>query len=276
MADDVLVLGATGKTGRRVVQRLQRRSVPVRAASRSAAVTFDWAKRETWGPALLGVRAAWVVLPELVEDPSPALRAWLDEAAAAGVARAVLLGSLGVAFEGEPETSGRRRVEAVAAAAPLETVVLRPGGFLQNFTEGFARAGLEQMDAVVSATGQGRTGWIDADDLAAVGVELLLTPRLDARVVTLTGPALLSAADLARAFTRALERPISVREVTLEAMEQTLLGAGMPPAYAAMLLRDLRAIAHGKAEVLSSDVARILGRPPRSLDDFAATLRAAR
>src|SRR5215217_6508214 len=55
-----LVLGGTGKTGRRVAQRLEARGMPTRVGSRSAEPPFDWQKPETWASALEGVSAAYV------------------------------------------------------------------------------------------------------------------------------------------------------------------------------------------------------------------------
>ena len=55
-----LVLGGTGKTGRRVVQRLTARGLPVRVGSRSGQPPFDWDDPSTWAPALRGARAAYI------------------------------------------------------------------------------------------------------------------------------------------------------------------------------------------------------------------------
>ena len=59
-AQTILVLGSTGKTGRRVAERLAFRHLPVRHGSRSATPPFDWDDRATWAPALDGVRAVYV------------------------------------------------------------------------------------------------------------------------------------------------------------------------------------------------------------------------
>jgi len=55
-----LVLGGTGKTGRRVVTRLTRRNLPVRVGSRTAGVPFDWQRPDTWAAALDGVGAVYM------------------------------------------------------------------------------------------------------------------------------------------------------------------------------------------------------------------------
>ena len=56
----VLVLGGTGKTGRRVVQRLRARGLPVRVGSRDGQPPFDWEQRATWAPALAGTGAVYL------------------------------------------------------------------------------------------------------------------------------------------------------------------------------------------------------------------------
>ena len=45
--DPTLVLGGTGKTGRRVVERLTARGLPVRVGSRAGEPRFDWEDRST-------------------------------------------------------------------------------------------------------------------------------------------------------------------------------------------------------------------------------------
>ena len=59
-SETILVTGGTGKTGRRVAERLNARGVPVRIGSRSGEPPFDWEDRGTWGPALRGTSAAYV------------------------------------------------------------------------------------------------------------------------------------------------------------------------------------------------------------------------
>ena len=56
----ILVLGGTGKTGRRVLARLTARGVPVRIGSRSGEPPFDWEDRATWAPALRGVTSVYI------------------------------------------------------------------------------------------------------------------------------------------------------------------------------------------------------------------------
>jgi uncharacterized protein YbjT (DUF2867 family) len=114
MATDkvTLVLGGTGKTGRRVVERLTARGVPTRVGSRSGEPPFDWEDRATWAPALEGVGSVYVsYYPDLAVPGAPeAVGSFAELAVARGVPRLVLL-----AGRGEPEPSSPSRPYATPA-----------------------------------------------------------------------------------------------------------------------------------------------------------------
>jgi nucleoside-diphosphate-sugar epimerase len=103
--DTILVLGGTGKTGRRIVDRLQAADVPVRVGSRAAEPPFDWDDRSSWSAALDGVRAVYIsYYPDLaVPGARDAIEAFTEHALEQGVRRLLLLRSAG----------GRRGVHAV-------------------------------------------------------------------------------------------------------------------------------------------------------------------
>ena len=125
-AHDILVFGATGKTGRRVVERLQARGVPTRAGSRSAQPPFDWQDRDTWAPALDGAAAVYVTyFPDLAVPGAPEAVGELARLAAdAGVQRIVLL-------SGRGEEEAQRSEEAVQAAG-MDWTILRSSWFDQT------------------------------------------------------------------------------------------------------------------------------------------------
>src|SRR6478736_3712938 len=126
----VLVIGSTGKTGRRVVQRLDALGVTVRHGSRSAEIPFDWADPLTWAPAMAGVRAAYVAFhPDLAAPGSAdAITELTELARSAGVARLVLLSG-----RGEEEAQA---AEDVVRSSGLEWAIIRASWFAQNFSEG--------------------------------------------------------------------------------------------------------------------------------------------
>jgi uncharacterized protein YbjT (DUF2867 family) len=125
-----LVVGGTGKTGRRVLERLEARGVPVRSGSRSGEPPFDWDDRATWAPALHGTTAAYVsFFPDLaVPGAADTVGAFARLAVQSGVRRLVLLSG-----RGEEEA---QRAEQLAQDAGAEWTVVRCSWFSQNSSEG--------------------------------------------------------------------------------------------------------------------------------------------
>src|SRR5262245_8031542 len=82
----ILILGGTGKTGRRVADRLTALGRPVRIGSRSAEPSFDWENPATWAAALDGIDAVYVTYyPDLAAPGSAdAIRALADQGVASG------------------------------------------------------------------------------------------------------------------------------------------------------------------------------------------------
>src|SRR5262245_55873459 len=125
-----LVLGATGKTGRRVLQRLRARGLSFRAGSRSSDPAFDWNDRATWASAVKGVRAVYVTYYPDVAVPGAAdiIDDFAKVAVNSGARRLVLLSGRGedgaVLSEREVQDSG------------ADWTVLRSSWFSQNFSEG--------------------------------------------------------------------------------------------------------------------------------------------
>ena len=96
-ADPILVLGATGKTGSRVVKRLNEKGIPVRIGSRRATPAFDWENQATWIAALKNVRAAYISFyPDLAVPGTPEIiYQFCQLAVKSGVKHLVLLSGRG-------------------------------------------------------------------------------------------------------------------------------------------------------------------------------------
>ena len=132
---ETLVLGGTGKTGRRVVERLIARGVPTRVGSRSGEPPFDWEDRSTWAPVLEGVRSAYVsYYPDLsVPGAVEAVGSFAELAVESGVRRLVLL-----AGRGEPEAE---HAEDAVRESGADLTIVRSTWFAQNFSEDYWRGG---------------------------------------------------------------------------------------------------------------------------------------
>src|SRR5262245_4609482 len=157
----VLVLGGTGKTGRRIVERLTARNVPVRVGSRSATPRFEWEKPETWPAAVSDVDSVYISFyPDLaVPGAVDVIRAFTRTAVTGGVRRLVLLSGRG---EHEAE-----RCEEIVRAAGAQWTILRASWFAQNFSESYLLDPILAGEVVLPA---GRVGepFVDADDIADV------------------------------------------------------------------------------------------------------------
>ncbi|BDP44290.1 oxidoreductase (plasmid) [Deinococcus aetherius] len=273
MTETVLVLGSTGKTGRRLVPRLTASGLKVRAASRKAGegrVHFDWDRRETHLPALRGADALYLVAPDLVEDPTPVVGPFLESAEREGVTRVVLLSSLGTEFPNEDPDSGRRKVERQVMASGLAWTILRPSGFAQNFSEGFLLPGILRAGAVASVTGSGAVALVDAGDIAAVAAAALTEDGHSGATYAVTGPEALTFAQAAATIGQVIGRDIGYRQISPDELTGILVGSGIPADYAAMVVRDQEAIRDGAGATVTGTVAQVTGRPATPFAAYAA------
>jgi uncharacterized protein YbjT (DUF2867 family) len=262
MGQDILVLGGTGKTGRRVADRLQARGLPVRIGSRSGAPPFDWEDRSTWAPALEGAAAAYVSFyPDLAVPGAPeAIRELAELALAAGCRRLVLLSG-----RGEEEA---QRAERVLAESGAEWTVLRCSWFMQNFSEGNFAEPIAAGELALPA-GDVRAPFVDADDIADVAVAALTEDGHAGRVYELTGPRALTHAEVAAELGRATGRPVRYVPITLAAFTSALAAEGLPPGVVALLAYLFSEVLVESNSGVADGVRRALGREPRDFATFA-------
>ncbi|WP_327271813.1 NAD(P)H-binding protein [Streptomyces sp. NBC_01224] len=265
--ETVLVTSGTGKTGRRVVERLAARGVVVRAGSRSAEVRFDWADESGWAPALRGADAAYVTYyPDLAAPGAPeAMAAFGRIATEHGVRRLVLL-------------SGRGEPQAVAAeeslrrsAAGAELTVVRSAFFAQNFSEGAMLDGVLGGEVVFPAGGTAEP-FVDIDDLADVVVAALTEDGHAGAVHELTGPRLLTFDEVVSEIASATGRAVRYLPVSGAKYAQMLEGYGVPGPEAGFLAGLFTMLLDGHNATVTEGVKQVLGRDPK---DFGAFTRAA-
>jgi uncharacterized protein YbjT (DUF2867 family) len=262
----ILVTGATGNTGREAARLLQQRGVAFRAASR--ATGFDWADPGTFESALDGIGAVYLLPPPGGLGRLALLAPFLDAAKTAGVRRLVVLST---SVENVPGQAEFHR--AVIAAAP-EYSILRPSWFMQNFVGAHPTAhGIRERGEVVSATGDGRLGFVHTDDIAAVAVEALVAARAPNRDYLITGPEALSYRDVAKLIDEVAAYPVRYVPLTTEQGEARWASFGLPAA-AARFAADLdRQLAEGLEDRVSGTVEELTGRPARSFREFAQANR---
>lgn len=256
-----LVIGASGKTGRRVADRLRAAGRPVRSASRSGEVRFDWNDRATWRPALDGADAAYVTFAPDLAFPGAAdtVGDFTDLAVAAGVRRLVLLSGRGEA--------GARQAELSVEGSGADWTVVRCAFFNQNFSEAFAepvRHGVLAMPA-----GDTAEPFLDAEDIADVVYAALTDERHVGQLYELTGPRLLTLAEVAAELTAAIGRPVRYVPLTVGQYADELARGGFPDEEARPLAELIAEVLDGRNAYLTDGVQRALGRPPRDFADYA-------
>lgn len=264
-----LVISATGTTGSRVAAQLTASGHGARAASRGATpipgtepVPFDWYDPATHEAALDGADRVYLVPPVGDSDPAAVMLPFLRRARAAGVHRAVLLSASAIPEGGPAVGTVHRELPELFD----NWAALRPSWFMQNFTGSHAHAvSIREEGVVRTATGSGRVGFVDAEDIAAVAVHALtdeVAPNTD---LVLTGPEALSYDDIARLFTEVTGHPVSHQRLPYEQLRDRL-ATEIPIAeeFAAMLAGMDRAIAEGAEDRTTDTVQRVTGRPPRS------------
>jgi uncharacterized protein YbjT (DUF2867 family) len=262
-----LVVGGTGKVGRRVVERLAARAWPVRVGSRSGEPPFDWDDRSSWAPVLEGVGSAYVShFWDAVAGAAEALGGFADLAVESGVRRLVL-------------SSGRGEDEALRAARAVrdsgaELTVLHSTWFAQNFSEGYWRDMVQAGELALPAA-EVPEPFVDADDVADVAVAALTADRHVGEVYELTGPRLLTFAEAVEEISRALGREIRYLPVSIEEFAAASAEQGVPGEVVELLTRLFGEVLDGRNAHLADGVRRALGRKPRDFGDYARAAAAA-
>ena len=262
MMKPTLVLGGTGKTGRRVVDRLAARGLPVRIGSRSGEPPFDWDDRATWAPALQGVESVYIsYYPDIaVPGAVETVGSFAELAVASGVPRLVLLSGRG---EREAELA-----EQAVLDSGSDPTILRSTWFNQNFSESYFLDYLLEGEVALPAGDIGEP-FVDADDIADVAVAALTDDRHIGQLYELTGPRLLSFAEAVAEIADATGREIRYAPISLEMFESELTALGIPADVVDQLTYLFGEVLDGRNAHLADGVQRALGRQPRDFRDYA-------
>lgn len=263
----ILVIGATGKAGSRIVAKLEALGHPVRGASRRSSPAFDWEDETTWAPALAGAEIVFVAfVPDLAAKGAPeAIEKFTAKAVAAGVKRVVLLSGRG--------EDNALRSEAIIQASGLGYTIVRASWFNQNFSEGhFLPAVLEGFVSLPAS--DKKEPFIDVDDIADVAVAALTDERHLGQVYEVTGPRLLTFAEAVAEISAASGRPVTYAHIPLADFHAALVPE-VGEATADFLHDLCEEVFDGRNEHVSDGVQRALGRAPRDFADFCKEQAAA-
>jgi uncharacterized protein YbjT (DUF2867 family) len=269
--DTTLVLGATGKTGRRLTARLRLHGTSVRAASRSSPARFDWSDPAGWDAVLQGVTAVYVVAPT---EPGP-VHEFVARAGAAGVRRLVLLSGRGADTWGDSAFGlDMRAAEDAVRGSSLEWTVLRSSNFAQNFDEDVFHAPLVAGELALPA-GAVPEPFIDVEDVADAATAVLTAPgRHAGRVYELTGPRALTFAEATELISRASAQPITYKQVSPAEYTAGLVEEGLGEEVAHQVAEMFVLLERGLLAAPTDDLADLLGRAPRTFEDYVVRVAA--
>lgn len=258
----ILVLGATGKTGRRIAGTLQSSGYDVRRGSRTATPSFDWNNEAGWDDCLAGVDAAYInYAPDLaMPGATDSIQAFVDRAKRHGVSRLVLLSG-----RGEEEAQAAERI---VQESGIDWTIVRASWFNQNFSEG-AFVEMVQAGKITLPDVDTPEPFVDVDDISDVAVAALTERGHTGEVYEVTGPRLLTLADIAAELATATDRAIEYIPVPHDAFVAGVAESGAPKDVVWMLDYLFATVLDGRNAFLTDGVERALGRPPKDFADYA-------
>jgi len=260
-ADMILVTGGTGKTGRRVAERLKAAGYPVRMGSRSAQPAFDWNDRAGWKAALDGVNAVYVAYqPDLaVPGALETVDAFFDQAVKSGIKKMVLLSG-----RGEPEAEA---AEDALRKYDVDWTILRSSWFFQNFSESFFLDPL-LSDVFALPVGSIPEPFVDVEDIAEIGADAFMNARHSRELYQITGPQAVSFAEAVQEIARATKRTIQFKPISADQYRAELVQQQVPQDVIDLVLYLLTTVLDGRNTPVCDGVQRALGRAPRSFTDY--------
>ncbi|WP_350291472.1 NAD(P)H-binding protein [uncultured Croceitalea sp.] len=266
--ENILVIGGTGKTGKRVVHLLEELGQNVRVGSRSASPAFDWHQPEGWAQALEGIDKVYITYqPDLaVPGALQAIEQLVKESKRAKVKKLVILSG-----KGEREA---QLCEQVIIHSGLAYTIVRASWFNQNFSENFLlEPVLEGVVALPQA--QANIPWVDADDIAAVAAKALTEDEHNGRIYELTGPRTLTFKDAVNEIAKASNRELTFIPISVKEYSDGMRQANIPEDFV-WLIEYLFTEVLGNPELaeVTNDVEKVLDRKPIDFTEYAAKVAA--
>ncbi|PBK84982.1 NAD(P)-binding protein [Armillaria gallica] len=268
----ILLTGGTGKTAMRIARLLKEANQPVLLTSRKGVVPepfkgvkFDWYDPSTFENALTAepdIDRIYLVAPTATSEVFPPMKPFIDLAVQKGVKRFVLL-------TGTTMTDGYPlmglKVHEYLLSLNVDYAVIRPPWFFENFLTWHLRS-IKEKNTIISASADGKVGFISADDIADLAVSALTDERSHNTDHIITGPELLTYDDVAAIFTEVLGRKITHTRITVEELKQRYISFGLPEDFAGMLSSLDGLNANGGEEEIFNAPKKVTGK--RTLRSF--------
>ena len=266
-SENILVIGGTGKTGKRIVSQLKTLGHHVRIGSRGATPSFDWHKPEQWSKALEGMDKVYITYqPDLaVPGALEAIEELVKLSKKASIKKIVLLSG-----KGEREA---QLCEQVVIHSGLEYTIVRASWFNQNFSENFLLDPI--LDGFVALPqADVKIPFVDADDIAQVAVKALLEDKHNGEIYQLTGPETLTFEEAIKEISMASKRLITFIPVSILEYAEGMRRANLPEDFI-WLIEYLFTEVLGNPDnsEITNDIEKVLGRKAISFRDYVQKTR---
>lgn len=257
----VLVIGGTGKTGRRIVKRLRDHHIPVRVGSRKENPSFNWEDRTTWESALQGTKSAYIsYYPDLaVENAAKDIADFSAIAKINGVNRLVLLSGRG--------EEGAQNAENMLINSGVDWTIIRCSWFCQNFSEGFLLDQINQRE-IFLPIGDVKEPFIDVEDIADVAFAALTEEGHEGKLYEMTGSSAISFEEATNKIAGAIGINIKYNHISVAKFEEMLKKDQTPQVYIDFLIGLFTQVFDGRNTNLEVGVQEALSQIPRSFDDY--------
>jgi uncharacterized protein YbjT (DUF2867 family) len=272
----MILITTAGKVGNEAAALLGRSGTPARILLRNQSratalaetgvevIAGDLDDLSSLDAAMDGISSVILVSPAV---PAQEL-AVIDAAARAGVQHIVKVTSKASSDSPIARRRGQSEIEAGLAASGIPHTLLRNNAYMQNFL--MLAPAIAATGGFASSAADGRVGFVDARDVAAVAVQIATDPNEHAgETYWITGPELLSYGDVATILTGVLDRKITFTARTAEEDREAMIAVGVPAPIAEQNAQAFSLIADGDGEWLSDDITKILGHPGRTFRQFA-------
>lgn len=280
----ICITGIGGTVGSEVASQLEAAGAPFRGAYFSAnkadaarargieAVLIDYNRPETLRAAFQGCETLFLLGPNTLNQVELECNA-VEAAKVAGVRHVVKQSVMGAQDESYSLAYVHRAIEKAIESSGLAWTFLRPNSFMQNLVT-FMAESIGAENAFYSAAGQAQISHVDVRDIASVAVRALTEAGHDGKAYTLTGPVALTYDEIAAELSQVLGRPISHVSLSPADLKQGMLAMGMPEELAERMLDLERYFREGRASLVTDDIKRVTGQPPRRFAQFVREVAA--
>lgn len=279
----ILVTGASGHLGHRVVELLLDAGVPsVSAASRQPDKILDLAARGaplrranfddpgSLDEAFIGVDRLMLISTDALGVPGQRQRqhkAAVDAAVKAGIKHIVYTSMVSPESDSPiPFAPDHLATEQAIESSGIPYTILRVNWYAEYFFVSLPPA--LRFGKWLTSAGEGRTAYVARDDVARAAAAALRSATEQSNRFDITGPQAVTPAEVVECVNTIFGSDIKLVSVSDKVLAETLTGSGMPGPLVELVVAMERNSREGRVGIVSDAVERLTGKPPISLSDF--------